>query len=479
MHQLNGMDAMFIHQESERAPMHISPLMIYAPHSATDEPLSYAKMLALFQSNLHKSPVFRRKLIKVPLNLDQPYWVEDPEFNLEFHVRHIALPRPGDWHQLCTMVARLHSRGLDMTRPLWEAYIIEGLDNVAGMPKGSFALLLKVHHAAIDGVSGAEIITAIHSLAPNEEPDARGDDWEPEPNPPLWKLLSRSYVNSWRTPVRMLGTASQIAPRFFRASQNANRQAKGEHKIIHTRFNGRVSNYRVADAVCMDLADIKSIKNAVAGATINDVMVSIIGGALRAYLIDKDELPATSLTAAAPISVRSDNEKDSAGNRVSVMMMPLGTDIANAKKRLAAVHAGAIESKAYSSALGADILSDITSGLSPQIASLGVRAAGMLAMMPNKVNPANVIISNVPGPQMPLYLGSARLHTLLGLGPVMDNIGLFHAVMSYNGAMSITFVCCREMLPDPEFYARCLEKSLHDLKRAVSKPKRRKKAASA
>lgn len=465
MQQLSGMDAMFIHQEARRTPMHISPLMIYDPSTAPGKHVRFKDILATFERNLHKSTVFRRKLVRVPMNLDQPYWVEDSHFDLEFHVRHIALPKPGDWRQFCILAARLHSRGLDMTRPLWEAYVIEGLDDVEGLPKGSFAIMLKIHHSAIDGVSGAEIINAIHALNPGGDESDAEDDWQSEASPTTIKMLSRSYVNSWRRPVKLIDSVGHLIPRIYKL-RNRDKGDNAEKKV-RTRFNGQVSSFRVSDAFRMDLAEIKSIKAAVAGATVNDVVVSIVGGALRRYLLDKDELPSVSLAATTPISVRTDDQKGSGGNRVSAMMMTLGTDIEDPVERLLTVHKAAVESKAYSNALGAESMTDIAQGLSAQVASLGVRAASMLALMPNSPIPAHVLVSNVPGPQVPLYMSGARLHTLLGLGPVMDNMGLFHAVMSYNGSISIMFVACREMLPDPEFYAECIEKAFNELKQAA------------
>ena len=204
MQQLSGMDAMFIYQEAQRTPMHISPLMIYDPSSAPGGHVRFKDILATFERNLHKSSVFRRKLVQVPMNLDQPYWVEDEHFDLEFHVRHIALPKPGDWRQFCILASRLHSRGVDMTRPLWEAYVIEGLDDVEGLPKGSFAIMMKIHHSAIDGVSGAEIIEAIHSLTEDIEPPAVADPWQGEPEPSPWQVWGRAYMHNLQRPVKFV-----------------------------------------------------------------------------------------------------------------------------------------------------------------------------------------------------------------------------------------------------------------------------------
>jgi WS/DGAT/MGAT family acyltransferase len=198
MQQLTGIDTLFLTQETERTPLHISPLLIYDPSTAPGGRVRFKDILRLFENRLHLAPIFRRRLVEVPFGLDYPYWVEAEDFDLEFHVRHIALPQPGDWRQLCIQVARLHARILDRSHPLWEAYVIEGLDNIEGLPKGSFALFLKMHHAAIDGVSGAEIIGAIHDAEPRAvvAPDSTAPQrWHPDSPPSQTELLARAWLS--------------------------------------------------------------------------------------------------------------------------------------------------------------------------------------------------------------------------------------------------------------------------------------------
>ena len=203
MEQLTELDNAFIQMESNRTPMHITPVIFYDQSDVPGGKVRFKDILKVFECNLHKSKIFRRKLAGGALGFDTPYWIEDEQFDLEFHVRHIALPRPGDWRQLCILMARLHARGLDMKRPLWEAYVIEGLNAVEGLPENSFALMLKVHHSAIDGVSGAEIITALHSLKPDEPlPEAR-DDWHGESSPSASKVLTQAYINNIKRPIRL------------------------------------------------------------------------------------------------------------------------------------------------------------------------------------------------------------------------------------------------------------------------------------
>ena len=183
MQQLSPVDSFFVYNEHSNTPLHISPIMIYDPSTAENGAVSFQDVLETFRSRLHLSPVFRRKLVKVPFNLDNPYWVEDKDFDLEFHVRHTAVPKPGDLRQLNILLARLHSRPLDLTRPPWEAYVIEGLDHLKGFPPGFFAMYLKIHHSAIDGATGNQIIEALHDLTPEPPDFAKQDDWEAEEDP--------------------------------------------------------------------------------------------------------------------------------------------------------------------------------------------------------------------------------------------------------------------------------------------------------
>lgn len=469
MQQLSTMDNAFVLQESQRTPMHISPVLIYDQSHRERGKVRFKEILTVFERNLHKSPVFRRKLLSRTMGFDNPYWVEDDHFDLEFHVRHIALPTPGDWRQFCILLSRLHSRGLDMNRPLWEAYVIEGLNNVEGFPDNSFAVMLKIHHSAIDGVSGAEIISAINSLTEEVEPPLVPDPWQPEKPPRDWYFWSQAMRNNMNLPMRFIDTARTLVPAAIKATQQS--QEHPEHKggRLRTRFNGEASSYRVTDALLLDLNEVKAIKSAIEGCTVNDVMVSIVGGGLRKYLQAHDELPEESLTCGAPISVRPKNESSSGGNQISMMTISLCSDVEKPMERLRAVMDSAHEGKAYSSALGAHAMMDITESLAPQVIGLGMRAAFSAAIATDMQLPLQTIVSNVPGPQVPLFMAGAKLHATMGLGPVVDNMGLFNAVLSAAGKICINFVACRNMLPDPDLYKRCLEESYAELSKAAKR----------
>ncbi|MEH6581803.1 MAG: wax ester/triacylglycerol synthase family O-acyltransferase [Halioglobus sp.] len=465
MQQLSEMDSNFVQQESPLTPMHISPVIVYDQSGRKHGNVRFKEVLEVFRGSLHKSAIFRRKLAGGAGGLDTPYWVEDPDFDLEFHVRHIALPKPGDWRQFCILLARLQARGLDMTRPLWEAYVIEGLNGVEGLPDNGFAIMLKVHHAAVDGVSGAEIITAIHSLGDELDVPEVADNWEGENDPTQWHVWSRAYVNNLRRPVKLFQKARDIVPAVMRANRQRTDEEVPQEKVpmVRTRFNGPVTATRVTNAIILELENVKEIRRAVESVTVNDVIVSIVGGGLRKYLQSKGELPESSLSCGAPISMRSERNSESSGNQVSQMTISLASDVDGPVERLLAVHQSAVEAKAYAEALGTSVVMDVSEVMIPAVLGWGMRTASLAGARAQAPMPSHTIVSNVPGPQMPLYMSGARVHMMMGMGPLLHMMGLFHAVISGAGRITINFTCCREMLPDPEFYRDCLQDTFDEL----------------
>ncbi|WP_157976505.1 WS/DGAT/MGAT family O-acyltransferase [Parahaliea mediterranea] len=483
MKQLSPIDSMFIFNEQEHAPMHIGPVMLYDPSSAQGDIVRFKDILEVFRSRLRLSPVFRRKLVKVPLDIDNPYWVEDGDFDLEFHVRHLALPKPGDWRQFCILVGRLHSRPLDMKRPPWEAYIIEGLDTIEGLPPGCFAMYMKIHHSAIDGATSNQIVSELHDLTPFPTVSDRSDSWQPEAVPAQWKLLGRSYVNFLKQPSRALNLAKNALTSLNLPDEIvASRDDMQDHGIhFLTRFNRDISPHRVFGSVDVSLASMKAIKNSAGNCTLNDVVLAIIGGALRSYLLDKDELPDSSLVAGVPISTRRPEQHDAGGgNAVSGMRLTLGTDIADPLQRLHSINADAVASKAYANAVSAKLLVDVAETVPPSVAAMGMRL--MAATGLNSRNPAaHTIVTNVPGAQQPVYMCGAKAIKWIGAGCPVDGVGLFNTVNSYNGRMSLAFICDRDMMPDPQFYQDCIAQSFAELEAAATrttKPKVRRKPAT-
>lgn len=468
MQQLSGLDSSFLYVETGSTPMHIGSLSIYDQSTAPGGRVTFKEILNFFALRLHKARAFRQRLVNVPMGLDHPYWIEDPDFDLEFHVRHIALPAPGDWRQLCIQAARLHARPLDREKPLWEAYVIEGLDNVAGVPKGSFALVTKVHHAAIDGVSGAQIATAIHDLEADAEVDAPQSLWVPERVPTGVELLTRSAANSVRLPLKFGRLVARSAPALAKTAAGvATRKLKVPVRVPRTRFNGSVSSHRVFEGRSFDLAEFKAIKNSQESTTINDVVVTICGGALRKYLDAKHELPRDSLVAMAPMSVRGSDQMSDAGNLVTAMSLPVRSDIEDPLERLLAVNAASYEAKKLTHTLGPHLANDAAEFLPSTVSGMLARTYARSGLA-DRVPPIfNTVITNVPGVNMPLYSMGSRMVATFGLGPVVHGLGLFQPVLSYNNTITISAVADRDMMPDPAFYAECLEASFNELKAAT------------
>lgn len=484
MQQLSGQDASFVYFETPNTPMQIGSLAIYDPSTAPGGFVRFKDILAHIEARLNSARAFRQRLVRVPGDLDHPYWVEDADFDIEFHVRHIALPAPGDWRQLCIQAARIHARPMDMAKPLWEFTVIEGLDNIPGLPKGCFAVLSKVHHAAIDGMSGVDMTSAIHTLEPNAPPPP-ADDWKAETKPGAPELLFRSYINNLRQPFRFAQAMTATIPGLAKLTAGV---GKGELSTANlrppprTRFNGKVGPHRVIEGRTFSLADVKAIRAAVPGPTVNDVMLATVGGALRMYLESKGELPNESMTAMAPISVRAEGEKGALGNLVSAMVVPLGTQIADSLERLRYVHDEAVASKALTNAVGARTLTEYSQFLPSALAGLGARLYTRLGLA-NRMTPVfNCVVTNVPGPRQPIYMAGAKLVSQIGTGPIFDGMGIIHPVYSYGDAIAISFTSDREMIPDPSFYADCLQASFDALKAAAlapaaaTKPARKKAA---
>jgi WS/DGAT/MGAT family acyltransferase len=434
----------------------------------------FKDILRFVASRLQGARSFRQRLVRVPFDVDHPYWIEDPEFDLEFHVRHIALPKPGDWRQLCIQVARLHARPLDLSKPLWEFTVVEGLDNIPGLPPGCFALVSKVHHAAIDGMSGVEMSAAVHDLDPSMAAPDKPDTWQPENMPRVADLLTRSYFNNLLQPMRIAETIGRSLPGMAKLAVQAGKgdvSLKNTRPAPNTRFNGKVSAHRVWDAVPFKLAEVRAVKDVVPDATVNDVILSVVGGALRSYLLDKGELPKETLTAMAPISVRQEGEKAALGNLVSAMVVGLGTQIADPLERLRFVHGEAVNSKAMTNAVGARTLADYSKLIPSGLAGLGARLYTRIGAANMHAPAFNCVVTNIPGPRVPLYFCGAKMLAMYGTAPVFDSMGLINPVYSYGDTIAVSFTADRDMLPDPENYAAALRQSFEDLKAAALAPR--------
>ncbi|MDG1945470.1 MAG: wax ester/triacylglycerol synthase family O-acyltransferase [Halioglobus sp.] len=476
MKQLTGLDASFLYMETANAPMHISGLSIYDQSTAPGGLVRFKDIVKNTNNRLMGLPVMTQKLVNVPMNLDHPYWVTDGAYDPEFHIRHIALPKPGDWRQLCILISRLHARPLDRAHPLWELYIIEGLNNVEGVPKDSFAMFSKTHHAAIDGTSGMELTAATHDLTPDYKRAHNPATISIDSEPSSIELLLRSQLNNIRKPFNMVSVARNTVPGIARTVAGlSNGKLSRVTNIPRTRFNNSVSPHRVFDAITVRLDDVKTIKNSVPGATVNDAAITIVGGALRKYLQAHDELPAQSLAAMAPVNVRSDKDK-AGGNIVATMTVQVRSDIEDPLKRLAAVHDSTSKAKELTNAIGAKTMTDYTQFIPATLTAQAARLSSRWGLM-NRMSPQfNCVITNVPGPPIPLYNTGAKMVANFGTGPVQDGLGLFHVIGSYCGQFVVSATCCRAIMPDPNFYRQCLQDSFDELLAATTKPKTVKKS---
>jgi WS/DGAT/MGAT family acyltransferase len=474
--QLTGLDAAFLAMETSSVYGHVGSVCVLDPSTAP-EPLTLDRLTRLIETRLHLIPPFRRRLVEVPLGLDQPYWIEDPDFDIEFHVRELALPEPGDDRQLADQAARLHARPLDRSRPLWELYLIHGLSG------GRKAVYTKVHHAAIDGVSGNDILSAVLDLSPQGRPDEDPPPWECDDRPGAVSLLARSAVSLAGHPVRAARVSYGIARSLPVLAASVARPAVPlvdrllgrDRKVVlpgpgfrapATPFNRSVSPHRRWAFCSLPLADVKTVKNA-GTCTLNDVVMALATGALRRWLLDHDALPQGPLIAAVPVSVRTEQQKGTGGNRVSMMIAPIPTNVADPLDRLAASAQAMRAAKEQHGALPADLLADVTQFAMPALAGQAARLAARVRLV-ERVNAFNLIISNVPGPAVPLYYAGARLTAYYPLSAIVDGQGLNITVMSLEGQLHFGLIADRELVPDLDAMASYLADELTVLVAATS-----------
>ena len=471
--QLSWTDDMMLRAETPATPLQIQMLLIYDPSTAPGRKVTFKGILEELDARLHLADVFRRRLTELPGGLHRPYWVDDPSFDLEYHVRHIGLPQPGDWRQLCIQVARLHARQIDLRRPPWEITVIEGLNSVPGVPKGSFAMALKLHHCAVDGMASVQMIAALHDLAADSPRPAGPDSpWRPGPLPSTADLLARTAINAALHPLRAGTVLVSSAPKAVRGLAGlpgklvggvASRVAGGSVSSFppKTRFNQTVSPHRVFEARFHDLADFKRLKACVPGSTVNDVALAYVGGALRKYLNAHGELPDESLVAARPISLREAGDESSRGNMLFGRLQTLGTDIADPLERLAAIAEASAGSRSGSDQSIRTQLVDLIGTVPTSLVGMTAKAASVLPFSGPTI--ANTTVTNVPGPTEPIFFSGARLVRAAGLGPLVAGLNLIHVVASYNGTLSISATADRDALPDPATYAECMERAFQEL----------------
>jgi diacylglycerol O-acyltransferase / wax synthase len=476
MQQLTGLDAAFLAMDSPVAYGHVGSVAVLAP-PAPGQALTLERFTERIEARLRRVPLFRRRLVEVPFGLDQPYWIEDPDFDIEFHVRELALSAPGDDQQLATQAARLHARPLDRRRPLWEVYLINGVQG------GRQALYFKVHHAAIDGVSGNDLLSEVLDTSPEPLDVDEPDSWRPEIEPSATELLARSALSLASHPARVARASAAIVralPRLVNSPARPRLPLIDRYVLRRdpdvvlsapplvapaTPFNKNIGPHRRWAFVGVPLAEVKTIKNA-AAVTVNDVVMALCAGALRTWLQKHDALPEGPLVAAVPVSIRTEAEQGTHGNRVSCVLAPLPTHLADPASRLQATHQAMRAAKEHHDALPAALLTDIAQFSTPALANQASRLATRLRLL-ERVPPFNVVISNVPGPTVDLYMCGARLEGLYPLSAIGDGVGLNLTVMGSKGKLDFGALADRDLVPDVDLIIHGIKEEVVALSDAV------------
>jgi WS/DGAT/MGAT family acyltransferase len=483
MRQLSGLDTMFLNLETNAVPMHIGGLTIIDPADAPKD-FGFEAVRRLIESRLHLLPMFRRRVVTSPLNLDLPYWIEDPEFDIEHHVRHRALPRPGNDRQLADFLCDVMSTRLDRSMPLWRSYYVEGLSG------GRVALLTKVHHACVDGVSGAELLGVLLDLTaepravpPPERP------WEPEPVPSPIELAAntaRSFVTRPKEAWRLL---RETGPFLFSAGRAAlaHRRARDEMPELEAaalpedrsvgaaprmRFNTTITARRSFAYRSLPLSDIKLIKNAF-GTSVNDVVLCLCGEALRGYLLGKHELPDQSLVAAVPVSVRSADEKGTHGNKITMARTALHTEIVDPVERLQALSRRMGRVKKSFRATPARRMMDWMNVPAPALLAQAARLYENFSIQDYVYPPYNLVISNVPGPPQPLYLAGARVLANYPVSIPYHGLAFNITVMSYMDNLDFGLTAHRTTVPDIDLLMDLVAGALTTLKQRAEQALRK------
>jgi diacylglycerol O-acyltransferase / wax synthase len=464
MRRLSGMDTAFLYLETPTMHMHVHAVMILDPATVPGG-YSFEKIKAHLASRLPQLPEFRRRLANVPFDLHRPVWFDDPDFDFDYHVRRIAVPSPGSIEQVAEMVGDIASRPLHRSRPLWEFWVIEGLEN------GAVAVVARMHHATIDGVSGSSLLTNILDLEPkavDESPPA--DDWKSEHKPSDLELVRHAIISRLRRPLP-LGLALAL-PNLVRGAIGITRVRRSSRPSGGTPFNtprtpwnAPLTPHRRVAFASVPLAEVKAMKNAF-GCTLNDIVLATATGALRQYLQRLDMLPDRPLLAACPVSVRNDETADiDSANKVSAMFVSLPTHLEDLEAQIEHIRDATKGAKEEHQAIGARTLLELGELAGPRSFGLASRLLGGLAS--RGPVPINLVISNVPGPPFPLYLGGARLLSLLPLGPPIEGAGLNITVMSYIDRIDWGFIACRELAPRLQDMAHAVEDAHRELLKAA------------
>ncbi len=465
MQALSGLDSSFLYLETDSQPMHVGGLNVY------EGSLAFEDFKQFLQQRLPLAPRLSQRLVQVPLSIDHPYWVDDPDFDIDMHLHHAALPQPGDWRALRKLASRIFGQKLDRSRPLWEFVFVEGLDNIPQVPRGSVAVISKIHHAAIDGASGAAIMGLLFDVTKKPRKIPPVPKREVAPLPGDVSLITRSTLNFIKRPFKLPGLLLETAKSTWKAGRLSRVQSSDiPRSIFNAPFsvlNQPVSSKRLWNTALLSLQRVKKLRHAVSGATLNDVVLTICTGALRRYLLEKDELPEKPLVAMVPVSTRTENEREDMGNQVSAMLVQLPTTEDNPIKQLAKIHQHTQQGKSYQNAIGAKQLIDYAEFIPFALGAQSTRLYTRMQVSKRHRPFFNLVITNVPGPQVPLYMNGHLMLAHMGMAPVFDGMGLIMPVMSYNGVLSISPTVAANVMPDVDVFARYIREAANTLEDSV------------
>ncbi|WP_026776974.1 wax ester/triacylglycerol synthase family O-acyltransferase [Polaribacter sp. Hel_I_88] len=464
--QVSGSDAAFLYAESPSSPMHIATLTV------VEDSLNFEDFKAIVASKLHLIPKFRKRLLNVPMNLDYPYWVDDPNFDLDLHINRVKLPDPSNWKTLREMTSSIFSSPLDLRRPLWSMTFIEGLDEVSQVPKGSVAIVSKVHHVMIDGSSGVGIMGILFDkdLEDKDKKIPKPKPYEPDELPDELSLLLKSSQTFFKDPLRIPKLVGETAFSFIKGNIQTQfslkKPTKKPFSTPNTIFNNSVSPKRTWGTAILSFERINTLRKLM-NVSINDIILTICAGGIRKYLAEKEKLPVQPLVANVPISIRVKGEKQSMDNQISNMFVRIATHIKDPIERLEYIQEQTNRGKTRHKAVGAKALAKMADAVPFGLANL---AAGLYTKYNIKEfhrPPFNVTITNVPGPQMPLYLRGHKILSIFGLTPVLDGFGLIIAAFSYNGLVSITTTSDAKTMPDADKFSRYIREAANELEEII------------
>ncbi|MBM3667114.1 MAG: wax ester/triacylglycerol synthase family O-acyltransferase [Actinobacteria bacterium] len=451
--RLSSIDASFLTNESSDSHMHVGAVMIFE-----GPPPVYDDLLEHVRSRLHLVPRFRQKLAFPPAELGRPFWVDDPTFNLSYHVRHSALPHPGSEEQLRNIAGRIFSQALDRSKPLWEIWLVQGME------RNRFALLNKTHHALVDGASGVDIATVLFDLQPVPEQHDTQPDWVPRPPPSSSQLAALGIKELTETPVRLGRRAMRAAihPRTTARKAVESVEALGEVAWNFTDpapevpLQAKIGSHRRFCWMRANLDDFKRIKNALGG-TVNDVVLTVVSGALRNWLRARGiRVEGLELRALVPVSIRAENEHGTLGNRIAAMRGPLPVYVEDPVKRLQVVRASMDDLKESRQALGAEVISRFNDFAPPTLLAQAARVNFSTTLF-------NLIVTNVPGPQLPLYVLGRELQDVFPVAFLPENHALAIAIMSYNGGLNFGLLADYDSMEDVDLITDGLSEALAEL----------------